>query len=159
MSEELKARLRLTLNLKTLNSILFNCKYLNFIEYVEYSQPPIPNSVWEIIAKFDANPYHKFPIASFFKNLSFQFNKILKTLRIDNEIYLSLGGLGDLPWAKVKIVSEDRWLMELWNLGYHEFIILSSQKDKIVGFLEEEDYYETYIIDINCDSSSSQRLY
>lgn len=38
------------------------------------------------------------------------------------------------------------WLVDLWNFGYHELIILNSNKNISVGLLEEENSYDIHIV-------------
>jgi hypothetical protein len=154
MSEELRDRLRLKLSLKALDNILSTCKSLNFIGYLEDSETPAANLIWGKIAGFNVDPSQKIPMDLSSDEINIQLQRIIKELNIEHEIYLSIGGMGKLPWVKVKIVPESSWLTDLWEFSHHEFIILNSKKDKAVVLLEEEDCYEMYIVDIKCDFSS-----
>lgn len=77
MSENLKKRLSLKLNLKTLDNILSNSSSLKFVEYLEESQDPPVISIWKKIVNLDRQPSHIIPENSSIDDINFQFQKFL----------------------------------------------------------------------------------
>jgi hypothetical protein len=67
--------------------------------------------------------------------------------KIAKTCYLSLGGFGELPWAKLAVTSGSQWLVDLWHrLESHEMILMNEEKDVALGFMEEEYTFEAYLV-------------
>jgi hypothetical protein len=148
MSEKLRDILNQHQNLKALNNFLSSCDSIMFIEHTSASESPSPLSIWKIIAGFDINTTKKMPITSSLIEVSEWFQEELWKLNITKEIYISIGGLSGLSWTKIKILSEKNWLLQIWEHENHEIIVLNDQKNQAICLLEEEYFWEIYILQI-----------
>jgi hypothetical protein len=148
MSEKLTNILKKHHNLKTLNNLLSSSSSLIFIEYLADSESPSPINLWKIVVGFDINPTKKIPEHVPLCEVNAWFQEKLWELNISKEIYISIGGLSGLYWAKVKILSEENWLLHIWEHGNHEIVVLNDQKNKVICLLEEEYFWELYILSI-----------
>lgn len=148
MSEKLRDILKQYQNLKTLNNLLSSCSSIMLIEHLEASESPSPVDIWKIIAGFDINPTKKIPETVPLIEVNMWFQKTLWEFNLSKEIYISIGGLSGLSWTKIKVLSEKNWLLQIWKYGNHEIIVLNYQKNKAICLLEEEYFWEMYVLSI-----------
>lgn len=148
MSEKLRDILKQYQNLKTLNNLLSSCSSIMLIEHLEASESPSPVDIWKIIVGFDINPTKKISETVPLIEVNMWFQKTLWEFNLSKEIYISIGGLSGLSWTKIKILSEENWLLQIWKYGNHEIIVLNDQKNKAICLLEEEYFWEMYVLSI-----------
>lgn len=148
MSEKLRDILNQYQNLKTLNNLLSSCSSIMLIEHLEASESPSSVDIWKIVAGFDINPTQKMPETVPLSEVNTWFQETLWKLNLSKEIYISIGGLSGLSWTKVKILFEENWLLQIWEHGNHEIIVLNDQKNKAICLIEEEYFWEMYILSI-----------
>lgn len=148
MSEKLRDILKQHQNLKTLNTLLSSSSSIIFIEHLADYESPSPTALWKMIVGFDINPSQKIPETVPLNEVNTWFQETLWDLNISKEIYISIGGLSGLSWAKIKILSEENWLLQIWEQGNHEIIVLNDQKNKAICLLSEEYFWEMYILSI-----------
>jgi hypothetical protein len=149
MSDEIKKKLLQAQHSQQLLTLLSSVPHLKFLQYAEEQDLISPNSVWERISQINMQPTSKISVDILESDLSAWLFECLKKLNTGNTCYLSVGGLGDLPWAKVHVVNSSEWLVSLWNtLKSHDLVILSEDLSTLVGFTEEEYFYEVFIQDL-----------
>jgi hypothetical protein len=148
MSEKLRDILNQHQNLKTLNNFLSSCSSMMFIEHLVASESPSPVDIWKIVTGFDINPTQKIPETAPLSEVNKRFQETLWKLNLSKEIYISIGALSGLYWTKVKILCEENWLLQIWEHGNHEIIVLNDQKSKAISLLQEEYYWEIYLLSI-----------
>ncbi|MBD2603009.1 hypothetical protein H6G81_00360 [Scytonema hofmannii FACHB-248] len=119
-----------------------------FIEHQADSESPSPTALWKMIVGFDIYPNKKISETVPLREVNAWFQETLWDLNLSKEIYISIGGLSGLSWAKIKILSEENWLLQIWEHGNHEIIVLNDQKNKAICLLEEEYFWEMYILSI-----------
>jgi hypothetical protein len=142
MSDELRERLSRHLGLKAVKKFFSTFTALELVDFLEDTQDPFVEDVWHEVAKFTSIAYHKLPEESSVDEINSCLQDALSALGIDDEMYISIAGAGNVPWTKVKIIAKNSWCEELFKLGKHDFIILNIQRDKAVALLEEEYYFE-----------------
>ncbi|MEH2092318.1 hypothetical protein CDG77_22110 [Nostoc sp. 'Peltigera membranacea cyanobiont' 213] len=148
MSEKLRNLLEKHQDFKKLNNLLSSCSSMMFVDNLADSESPSPITIWKKIAGFDINPTQKIAEDVPLCEVSVWFQERLWELNISKEIYISIGGLSGLSWAKVKILSQENWLLHIWKHGNYEIVVLNDRKNKAICLLKEEYFWELYILSI-----------
>ena len=135
-----------------LKTLLASVGELTFQGFVADLEEPIDiGMLWRAIAHYDAVPSSKIERNSLKADLSKWIRNCLANVNINGYCYLSIGSLGDLPWARVSVDPNGDWLLALWEqLNYHDMMIMTSNKDVILTFIEEEHGFEAYIKNVCC---------
>jgi hypothetical protein len=119
---------------------------MGFVEK-ERSECIDPMVAWKAFASYDAIPSATLGSEATQEELSAWLQSLAVKTKIAKTCYLSLGGFGELPWAKLTVKSGSQWLMDLWDrLESHEMILMNEEKDVILGFMEEEYVFEAYLV-------------
>ncbi len=131
---------------KKLQDLLSSVEGMKWMGYSEDTETPFPpSSFWQRIIKIDAEPSAKIPKETADEELLLWLMECFQQLNSGSSCYLSIGGLNQLPWAKVQINERSDWLLTLWNKGVREFIILSADQSSMLGVTQEEYYYFAYL--------------
>ena len=135
-----------------LKTLLASVGELTFQGFVADSEEPIAlGRLWRAIARYDAVPSSKIERDSLKADVSKWLRDCLANVNINGGCYISIGSFGDLPWTRVSVDPNGDWLLALWEqLNYHDMMIMSSNKDVILAFIEEEHGFEAYIKNVCC---------
>jgi hypothetical protein len=131
-----------------MKALLRSVKAFISMTFVEGEKVSIaPSTVWQTINKIGAASSKEIE-----RNApNYQVTRWLTDCSqpFGNECYLVIGGFG-LPWAKVRFSNKSEWLLELWEiLESKDFVIMSMHQTVIVGFIEDEHFYEAHVLNVD----------
>jgi hypothetical protein len=66
---------------------------------------------------------------------------ILREFNVETNFFLSLGYLGILPWAEIRISNTERWLVELYEKDYEDFAVLAKDLSVAICAVNKLDIY------------------
>ncbi len=105
-----------------------------------------PQSLWARVARVDARPTGTIAADALDAELLAWVAETMRHLRLDPDCFVSFGGLGLSPWARVVPRRGPASLAELWlSLPQREMLVLASDQAAYGAITEEEDAYHAFI--------------
>lgn len=133
-------------NLRRVQELLISVPSVTWLGLVVDEFSITPTSLWKSIVNIDSEPTTKIPgnlpkheIDEWLKNCLHQVGSV-------TEYYLSIGGMGMLPWIKIGVSTGEQWILDIWDLAnVHDMLIVPVSQFQMLAITSEEWYYYAFI--------------